>query len=211
MLKVERKRKALDALVPRLRFVDFEASGGGRESWPIEFGWACIVPSAEGGLSTAGWSRLIRPHESWPESGWSRHAAAVHGIPRHALDAAQDPRLIAKKALSVLDNPGLVVVSDSPVNDQFWLDRLLDTIGAAGRVRIEKVNKPLNGLVAAEGVAEMKLWLSRNKGPHRAGEDARRLADAVIHAHLGHWNGLDAEPPAEPCESEDAGEERPSP
>lgn len=185
------RREQLRALAPKLRFLDIEASDGGPEGWPIEIGWAVLVP----GGAPVGWSSLIRPDDAWEEC-WSPYAERVHGIPRQQLETAPPATLIARKVLAALAHPDLVVISDSPRNDQPWLDRLLSAAGQpAGTIEILAPGTVFSGLAAPEDIRAVKDYLRENKGPHRAGEDAKRLARAVAAGPLaGLLRPLDVAP-----------------
>ncbi|MEY8802006.1 hypothetical protein AB9K35_16980 [Leisingera sp. XS_AS12] len=184
--KQERRRHKLEQLIPHLALLDIEASDGGPEAWPVEIGCAAIVrsPDAEGGYEALAHGSLIRPHKSWDQAIWSPYAQAIHGIARESLEDAPAAQSVARSMLEILSVPGTVVVSDSPRNDQPWLDRLMATCGAAGQIRIISIWEALNGRTEQENIARMKDWLKANKGPHRAAADARRLAQAVIECHL---------------------------
>lgn len=174
--KLKARRARLESLVGRLRFLDIEASDGGPEGWPIEIGWAALAPGGE----PVAWSSLIRPDDSWEEC-WSPYAERIHGIRRHQLEAAPPAALIARKVLAALEHPDLVVISDSPRNDQPWLDRLLSAAGRpAGTIEILSPGAAFNGIASPEDIRAVKDYLKANKGPHRAGEDAKRLARAVV-------------------------------
>lgn len=193
------KRKKLMELMPRLRFIDIEASDGGPDAWPIELGVAQILRS--GGETHAMFSStLINPDPSWPEEKWSSYAQRVHGITREELKEAPAAQWVALRALAVLAEPALVLVSDSPRNDQPWLDRLLD-LAPAGRPEVKIISPwaALNGLVDPDKIHGMKEWLKANKGPHRAGPDAARLANCLIEGVFS------AQPPSAAADQEGSG------
>ena len=58
--------------------IDFEASGFGKGSYPIEVGFS--------GRHGEGWCSLIRPENDWEH--WDIDAAKVHHIPREILTPA---------------------------------------------------------------------------------------------------------------------------
>ncbi|HNS85351.1 MAG TPA: hypothetical protein PKH09_00530 [Parvularculaceae bacterium] len=59
-------------MAERLAFIDFEASGLGARSWPIEVGWAF-----EDG---AGESFLVSPAPEWSLDDWDPRAEKLHGV-----------------------------------------------------------------------------------------------------------------------------------
>ncbi|NDV50183.1 hypothetical protein [Salipiger sp. PrR003] len=180
--KAEIRRLKLEKLLPNLRFVDIEACNGGPDAWPVEIGWSRIQmpeePEGQIGFDTT--SSMIRPASQWDESKWSRHAQDVHGIARSTLVNAPRAYEVAAQVLEALNRPELVIVSDSPRNDQPWMDTLLETVCAKGWIQITSPWQALNGLATPEEIAATKAWLRENKGPHRAGEDAERLARGVM-------------------------------
>ena len=68
----------------QIAFIDFEASGLGPFSWPIEVGW-----SFDDGVTD---SVLISPAPDWPMTAWDPKAERLHGItPRMLADLGLDP------------------------------------------------------------------------------------------------------------------------
>jgi len=180
--KAEIRRFKLERDIQNMWFIDIEASDGGPDAMPIEIGSARIA-GPDGERRTYWCGSLIKPDPSWTQI-WSPHAERVHGIPRSALQSAQPARIIALNTFNQLSLAGRIIVSDSPGNDQPWLDRLLSTIGKEDQIRIISVWEALNGRVEQDNLVRMKEWLRENKGPHRAGPDAARLAQSEIECHL---------------------------
>ena len=107
------------ALLDALVILDVEASGLGELSWPIEVEVAVV----EGDAVARSGSRLIRPDPSWDAAGRSEDSAAVHRIPRAALDGAPAPAEVARWLIDLVDaRPSL---SDVPLYDRAWLSSLL--------------------------------------------------------------------------------------
>ena len=94
----------------RLIFIDFEASGLGAGSWPIEVGLAWVE-----GTEIKSWSSLIRPHETWDPAEWSDVSARVHNIPRRDPEDAPDPQKVAHGVRARIE--GGVLVCDAPAFD----------------------------------------------------------------------------------------------
>jgi hypothetical protein len=155
-----------------LVFLDLEASSLGPRSWPIEIGCAWL----EAGQVEVR-SELIAPRPEWPLDDWSLAAQRCHGLSLAQVRRGQpaDALAAATDALA-----GCEVVSDNPRWDQFWLDRL--RAGRRERIVVRHVRDAaatrLPGLVADA----FALALLRSVPPHRAGGDARRLAEAWLGA-----------------------------
>lgn len=153
-----------------LTFIDFEASGLGPDSWPIEIGCAWISDGAPKARTS-----LIRPRPEWSLEAWDLQSAAIHGITLETLAAAPEADAVVAAFMSTLD--GATLVSDAPEFDQFWLDRLLDRAGPTIRDFHHVAHRLLGGNPnALDWVYET---LARTPAPHRAGTDARRLAKAM--------------------------------
>jgi hypothetical protein len=157
-------------------FIDFEASSLSTETWPIEIGLAWIDPA--GRLQAEG--RLIRPDAGWPQDDWSAESQRVHGIARTELDNADPAAEVARWAVRTIGHATLV--SDAPVHDQVWLDRLTGTIGGDPALRIEDFDRAARTWFVGDPVnhALVALYdeLRRHPTPHRAAADARNLARA---------------------------------
>lgn len=154
--------------------LDFEASGLPLGSWPIEIGLARILPS--GMIESDG--RLIRPHPSWPGWLWSAESAAVHNIPREALDEAPAAEAVARWALPRLTDRA--VVSDAPEFDLRWLRMVLSTTGAPFRVSVNDFDVPVARAFPDDAVRRVYRALDEMPTPHRAEADAARLARAWL-------------------------------
>lgn len=154
----------------KLVFIDFEASGLGPESWPIEIGCAWISDGAPKVRAS-----LIRPRPDWPMAAWSEESARVHGVTIAVLAMARDADAVVEDFGPLLF--GVNLVSDAREFDQFWLDRLLGRPGP----RIADFHDTAHRLIG--GSAHALDWvyetLARTPAPHRAGPDARRLAKAM--------------------------------
>ena len=153
-------------------FIDFEASGLGPESWPIEIGFAGV-----NGVDFACSSKLIRPDPSWDEGGWDPISAEVHGIPREDLDRAEAADLVA--AWAVERTGARHLISDAPDFDQRWLDRLLDAGWNLPELRLLDFDQAAATAFDMDGLRRVYAELDRPyEGAHRAGPDALRLARA---------------------------------
>ncbi|MFT4172897.1 MAG: hypothetical protein QM639_10090 [Rhodocyclaceae bacterium] len=145
--------------------LDFEASGFGRGSYPIEVGF--ILPD---GVS---FCSLIQPAPEW--AGWDSGAERIHGISRELL--TQRGRPIDDIAILMNERlRGLTVYCDGWAHDYVWLNQLFD---AAHRVPAFKLDHLASILPEAQAnrwntvrdEVERELGLAR----HRASNDARIL------------------------------------
>lgn len=157
-----------------LLFLDFEASSLSGESWPIEIGWAWI----EDGIVRSG-SQVIAPRPSWPLSDWTDAAQQVHGIGIGEALAGTPAELVA----GMTDRfASFDVLSDNPIWEQQWLDRLRE-----GRPCIPV--QPLRQAIADRMEPHEADWfrcaLFRRTPAHRAGPDAALLADCWLAAIRG--------------------------
>lgn len=165
-------------------FLDFEASSLSPNSWPIEIGVARVV---DGAVVTG--SRLIKPYSDWEDAGWSESSAAIHGLSRTYLEAnGDDARDVAKWFKA--ENNG-IAVTDNPEFEQRWLIRLLETDLPFPKVQLldfeSYVRMSLNDDAA---IAQVFHSLeTQGPPPHRAGQDAERLAKAWLSGwELKKWS-----------------------
>lgn len=154
-------------------FIDFEASGFGVGSYPIEVGFA----AANG----AGWCSLIKPEDDWRH--WDAQAAATHHISRAMLQQHGRTALAVAEQLN-RSLAGCVVYTDGWMNDYIWMARLFD---AAQRVPLFKL-EDLRRIITLEQEAcwhatqarvTQELHLTR----HRASSDARIMQLTWVRSH----------------------------
>lgn len=155
-------------------FLDIEASGFGRESYPIEIGF--VLP--DGGT----WCTLVRPEPEWTH--WDGEAEALHGITRAlALRYGRPPVDVARELNRRLR--GLTVYTDGWAHDYAWLGRLFDAAGRAPTFHLEHLRNAL-------GEADAQRWhdahdrvaAANANARHRASGDARlmQLTWLALHA-----------------------------
>ncbi|MDT0684718.1 hypothetical protein RM543_18855 [Roseicyclus sp. F158] len=156
----------------RVILIDFEASGLGSGTWPIEVGLAWVE-----GTEIGSWSTLIRPSDTWDHAEWSEASAQLHNIPRDALEDAPDAVGVARDLLERIE--GCVLVSDAPGFDGWWLSRLFDLIKAP-RPRILDFDAVAAEMTTDRGLDYVYERLERTKTPHRAEGNAVRLARALL-------------------------------
>jgi len=151
--------------VPVPTVLDIEASGFGRNSYPIEIGF--VLPDGRA------YCTLVRPEPSW--SHWDSHAEALHRIPRAiVLERGTPVQEVARKLNA--DLWGQTVYSDGWANDYTWLGALFDAADLAPSFRLENLRALLSEQ-EAEQWHLVKADVSSERGAqrHRASSDARLL------------------------------------
>jgi len=151
--------------LPTPTIIDLEASGFGRDSYPIEVGFV----TADG----EGWCSLIRPEEGWEH--WDDSAEQLHHISRDQLkEHGHTAAFVAEQLNHYL--AGSTVYTDGWGHDYPWLMRLFDS---AGRIPFFKVQDLRHVLSAGqlEAWQRTKEQILRELAPprHRASMDARVL------------------------------------
>ncbi len=144
--------------------IDFEASGFGADSYPIEVGYI----RSDG----ARFCTLIRPQLEWTH--WDRRAEAVHGLHRDLVIARGLPAAEVCQRLNG-DLQGLTVYSDAWSHDLCWLHRLYEAIGMTPSFRLESILT----LLTEE---EAQHWSTMLHAVHRdvAGTRHRASTDAAV-------------------------------
>jgi integrase len=163
----------------QLATLDFEASClPSAGSFPIEVGIAFVATGR-----SRSW--LIRPEPRWVQSGiWDPAAEQLHGITCERLTRYGVPvRVVARELAEAV--AGLTVVSDFPPGDFFWLQLLYEHTEQKPPIwleralpALEKTTGPL-ALNAQTLRHANRLALKRFPQTHRAGPDARRLAEFI--------------------------------
>lgn len=98
--------------------MDFEASGLGPDSYPIEVGY-CLEDGER-------YCTLIRPVKGW--SHWDDTAEQLHGIPRKTImDVGLDVKDVAKELNQRL--AGKTLYSDAWVVDKTWFNQIFAIAG----------------------------------------------------------------------------------
>lgn len=145
--------------------LDIEASGLGRQSYPIEVG--CILPDGKTFCS------LIRPEPEWLH--WDPEAEKLHRISRElTVKAGRSACDVAHLLNGHLR--GLTVYSDGWANDFTWIAALFEAVELSPYFKLENLRSLLSEDEAAcwhdvkQQVAN-ELGLQR----HRASSDARVL------------------------------------
>lgn len=170
-----------------LVFLDIEACGLARGSWPLEIGLAWIDAGR-----VRSEAHLIAPRPEWDLNLWCGRAASVHGIRLSDVLSARPAEEIA----ALTDRlAGCEVVSDNPGWDQRWFDLLRG--GCRPRVQLTRMREAVRKRLSDRAAAELSLALLHSPTPHRAGPDAARLAQAWADAE----SAVPACPPVEAVRS----------
>jgi len=145
--------------------LDVEASGFGRNSYPIEVGF--VLPDGHT------FCTLIRPLGHWTH--WDAQAAATHHIPRALLEQRGQSVCEVARRLNH-DLQGRTVYSDGWANDFSWLGALYDAAELSPSFRLENLRKLLSES-EAEQWHRIKAQIGAERGAqrHRASADARLL------------------------------------
>mgnify|MGYP000037580604 FL=1 len=145
--------------------LDVEASGFGRNSYPIEVGF--VLPDGHT------FCTLIRPQAHWTH--WDEQAARTHHIPRQVLqECGQAVSLVAQRLNA--DLRGQTVYSDGWANDYSWLGALFDEAEMTPAFRLENLRKLLSEAEAEQWhVVKTQISSERGAQRHRASADARLL------------------------------------
>ena len=112
--------------------IDFEASGFGPDSYPIEVGLIL-----NNGMT---YQSLIRPHDHWTQ--WEEKASRIHGITREELMLrGKPPQLICQELnLYCLDQ---VLYTDCWSHDHHWLNTLYSSVGMSCDFRLNPIEYKL--------------------------------------------------------------------
>jgi hypothetical protein len=145
--------------------LDVEASGFGRNSYPIEVGF--VLPNGHSYCS------LIKPEDHWTH--WDEQAAGMHHIRRELLFERGLPVATVAQKLNT-DLRGQTVYSDGWANDYSWLGALFDAADLNPSFRLENLRKLLTES-EADRWHMVKAEISNERGAqrHRASSDARLL------------------------------------
>lgn len=149
--------------------IDVEASGFGRDSYPIEIG--LVLPDGTPHCF------LISPERRW--TAWDPQAEAVHGISRDTLLGCGRPAEDVAWRLNALLR-GKTVYSDAWSFDLSWIGKLYDAVHMEQGFRISALRDLLSErqLAAWEETRQQvtsELALPR----HRASGDARILRETL--------------------------------
>ena len=145
--------------------LDIEASGFGRNSYPIEVGY--VLPDGHA------YCTLIRPAPDWTH--WDAQAEATHRIAREIVVARGLP--VVEVARNIKRHlAGQTVYSDGWANDYSWLGTLFDAAEMSPSFRLENLRALLSE-AQADQWHTVKAQVTQERGAqrHRASADARLL------------------------------------
>ncbi len=160
---------------PAPTVLDVEASGFGRNSYPIEIGF--VLPNGHA------YCTLIRPETHWTH--WDAQAEATHHIPRALLEE----RGVAVPEVARTINAqlaGQTVYTDGWANDYSWLGALFDAADMSPAFRLENLRALLDDQ-QADRWHTVKAQVSSERGVqrHRASADARLLQLTLLRLRHG--------------------------
>lgn len=145
--------------------LDIEASGFGKNSYPIEVGFIDESLNA--------WCSLIKPEEDWHH--WDSGAANMHAITRESLlKHGKSAKLVAQALNDQLRDK--IVYSDGWMHDFTWISLLFDSAKISQRFKLEDLRNVLTTKQeatwhATKNLVEQELKTIR----HRASVDAKVL------------------------------------
>lgn len=147
--------------------LDIEASGFGRDGYPIEVGYVRDDGQA--------WCTLVLPEPAWTH--WDEGAERLHGIARATLlQHGRPPAQVCRRLNDAL--AGRTVYCDGWAHDYPWLSRLYDAAGLVPLFRLESVHRLLDEQTRARLEPALQP-LRAAIGRHRASSDARVLQQAL--------------------------------
>lgn len=152
-----------------IAFLDFEASGLGPGSWPVEVGWARWGDEAQ--------SVLIKPHAAWALAEWNPVAERMHGLTVERLKV-QGHDVV--EVCDVLDGEliGATVYSDAPTYDGFWLTVLYDAAGRTPKFELSDMQNLLKPMSSPRDIARAESIADTNEPhTHRAAQDVRHMME----------------------------------
>lgn len=145
--------------------LDIEASGFGKNSYPIEVGFI------DESLNT--WCALIKPEDNWHH--WDLDAENMHDISRECLfKHGKSAKLVAEALNEQLRNK--IVYSDGWMHDFTWISLLFDSAKIQQQFKLEDLRNVLTREQEAIWHATKKLVQQElNTKRHRASIDAKVL------------------------------------
>jgi len=145
--------------------IDFEASGFGAGSYPIEVGFS--------GRHGEGWCTLIRPEQGWQH--WDLDAARTHHIPREILiERGRSATFVAEQLNFFLN--GNTVYTDGWAQDYVWMARLFEAARSVPKFRLEDLRRVItSSQESAWHTTKSQVAEELRVVRHRASSDARIL------------------------------------
>ncbi|MEP6876583.1 MAG: hypothetical protein ABI887_19680 [Burkholderiales bacterium] len=150
--------------------LDIEASGFGRDSFPVELGF--VLPDG------ASFCTLIRPAPGWTH--WDDAAERLHRISRET--ARTHGRDILEIALLLNDRlRGMTLYSDGWAHDYVWLNVLFQAAGLTPAFKLDNLRALLTEREAAFwDIVKKQVATEMRLQRHRASSDARVLQQTLV-------------------------------
>ncbi len=160
---------------PAPTVLDVEASGFGRNSYPIEIGF--VLPDGHA------YCTLIRPEAHWTH--WDVQAEATHHISRALLVERGVAVPEVARAINT-QLAGQTVYTDGWANDYSWLGALFDAADMSPAFKLENLRALLDDQQADQWHT-VKALVSSERGVqrHRASADARLLQLTLLRLRHG--------------------------
>lgn len=149
--------------------IDIEASGFGRNSYPIEVGVALSNGKCR--------CYLVKPADCW--TYWDSKAEQIHGISRDLLmEKGKDLKQVAMDLNNLL--LGTRVYTDAWSFDLSWLGKLYDQAGVTQLYTLESMRKLMSEQQSAKWhQTKEKVIREHNLTRHRASSDAKIIQQTL--------------------------------
>ncbi|RMJ06395.1 hypothetical protein DOQ08_01082 [Marinobacter litoralis] len=146
--------------------LDIQASGTGAESYPAEIAW-CRMDGSES------YSTLINPDSVDGWKAWSHHAARYGLTRQECCERGDTVAYVARRVGDLLkDYP---VYSESPIQDQQWLDKLFMSAGKRCPAKLVSIEHA----VPSPRRLELHRYLMARRDEHNAAANSLLLARAI--------------------------------
>ncbi|MEP3562017.1 MAG: hypothetical protein ABJM19_11265 [Marinobacter sp.] len=146
--------------------LDIEASGIGNGSYPVEIAWSRVDGSQS-------FSALINPDSVDGWEGWSDEAIRRGLTRKECCERGEPAAYVARQVSRLLtDYP---VFSESPVQDQKWLDALFTAIGKPWPVQLI----PIEHAVKASQRCALNSRLKTRRDAHNAAANCLLLSREI--------------------------------
>lgn len=154
--------------------LDIEASGFGRDSYPIEVGYVL------GDGRT--YCSLIRPLPEWTH--WDPEAQRVHHVKREMLfSRGRDPKEVARHLNDELRD--LTLYCDGWAHDYSWMATLYEAAEMVPSFRLENLRALLTEREAAHWrIVKQQVATEMRLQRHRASSDARLLQATLMRLRM---------------------------
>ncbi len=155
--------------------LDMEASGFGRNSYPIEVGY--VLPDG------SSFCTLIRPEPNWTH--WDEQAEQTHHISRAIAEQhGQDVTTVAQTLNQHL--AGQTLYTDGWANDYSWLGKLFDAANLSPRFKLDNLRALLSDQEAERWhVVKQEVAQEARIDRHRASADAKLLQLTLVRIKQG--------------------------